>query len=131
MARTTRSNGEAGREAVIGRATRVRGRVSGDGDLLIEGSIEGDITLRGDLTLIGGARATSNVEAQAVTVQGELDGDILARGVVRIEAGARVHGDVRGELVAIEDGAEFNGRLDADFDLPPELTGTAGTGRRR
>lgn len=127
MARTGRS--ETQREAVIGRATRVRGRVSGDSDLLVEGSVDGDISLRGDLTIEGGARATSSVEADAVTVRGELEGDVRARGLVRIEAGARVRGDVQGESVAIEDGAEFNGRLDSEFELPPELSG--GGGRRR
>lgn len=132
MARTTRSgDDQSGREAVIGRTTRVRGRVSGDGDLLVEGIVEGDIAVRGDVTLEGGARAASNVDAEAVLVRGELEGDVRARGVVRIESGARVRGDVHGELVAIDEGAEFAGRLDADFELPPELSGGGGGGRRR
>jgi cytoskeletal protein CcmA (bactofilin family) len=116
--------------AVIGRTTRVRGRVSGDGSLLIEGNVEGDITVRGDLTIAEGGRATSSVEADAVTLRGELDGDVRARGLVRIEAGARVRGDITGESVALEEGAEFVGRLDAAFELPAELGGTTG-GRRR
>jgi len=104
--------------------------VSGDGSLLIEGNVEGDITVRGDLTIAEGGRATSSIEADAVTLRGELDGDVRARGLVRIEAGARVRGDVTGESVALEEGAEFVGRLDAAFELPAELGGTTG-GRRR
>lgn len=126
MARTRTG---ADTEAVIGRSTRVRGRVSGDGDLRVEGAVEGDISLSGDLTITDGARAASNVEARAVTVAGELEGDVRAQGVVHIEVGARVRGDIQGELVAIDEGAEFNGRLIADFELPPELGGSAG--RRR
>ncbi|HSO37367.1 MAG TPA: polymer-forming cytoskeletal protein [Labilithrix sp.] len=134
MARTARSGGSDdardGREAIIGRTTRVRGRVSGDGNLLIEGNVEGDIAVRGDLTIAEGGRATSSIEADAVTLRGELDGDVRARGLVRIEAGARVRGDVQGESFALEEGAEFVGRLDAAFELPAELGGTTG-GRRR
>ena len=131
MARTARSGvSGVGREAVIGRTTRVRGRVSGDGDLIIEGNVEGDIAVRGDLTIAEGGRATSSIEADAVTVRGELEGDVRARGIVRIEAGARVRGDVQGESVALEEGAEFVGRLDASFELPAELGG-ATAGRRR
>jgi len=95
MVRTARSGGDPSEhaQAVIGRTTRVRGRVSGDGSILIEGNVR-------------------------------------ARGLVRIEAGARVRGDITAESVALEEGAEFVGRLDAAFELPAELGGTTG-GRRR
>jgi cytoskeletal protein CcmA (bactofilin family) len=104
----------------------VRGRVSGEGDLRIEGTVEGDIALTGDLTIVEGARASSNVDARAVSVAGELEGDVRAQGLVRIEGGARVQGDIQGELVAIDEGAEFTGRLIAEFELPPELGGSSG-----
>jgi cytoskeletal protein CcmA (bactofilin family) len=113
MARAT-TRGAAGSEAVIGRTTRVRGRIGGDGDLRLEGSVEGDVTLSGALTVIG-----------------ELEGDVRAEGGVHIEAGARVKGDITGESIAIDDGAEFSGQLIAEFDLPPELGGGSGGGRRR
>jgi cytoskeletal protein CcmA (bactofilin family) len=126
MART-RTGG--GGEAVIGRSTRVRGRVSGDGDLRLDGALEGDVALGGDLVISEGARATSNVEARAVTIGGELEGDVRAQGLVHLEAGARVRGDIHSESVAIDEGAEFDGQLSgADFELPPEL---GGGGRRR
>lgn len=128
MART-RTGG--GGEAVIGSSTRVRGRISGDGDLRLEGIVEGDISLRGDLTITDGARAASNVEARAVTVGGELEGDVRAQGVVHIESGARVRGDMYAESVAIDDGAEFSGQLSSEFELPAELGGSATGARRR
>jgi len=36
---------------VIGRTTRVRGRVSGDGDLQIEGLVIGEIVTSGNVTI--------------------------------------------------------------------------------
>jgi len=98
-------------DTVIGKATRVRGRLSGDGHLVVDGSVEGD------------------VEASAVTVRGELQGDVRARGVVHLEAGAVVRGDLHGESVAIDEGASFDGHLDADFELPAELGGAQGKRR--
>lgn len=128
MARTTRT--DASREAVIGRSTRVRGRVDGDGDLRVEGELEGDVALRGDLTVEDGGRLTSRVDAQEVTVRGAIEGDVRARSV-HVEAGGRIRGDITSDAITIEEGAEIAGRLEAEFDLPAELAGAGGGGRRR
>jgi cytoskeletal protein CcmA (bactofilin family) len=111
MARTRTGTGS---EAVIGRSTRVRGRVTGEGDLRIEGHLEGDVDVKG-----------------ALTISGELEGDIRADGgTVHLEAGAKVRGDIQGESVSMDEGAEYVGNLNADFELPAELGGATG-GRRR
>lgn len=98
--------------------------------MLVEGTVEGDVTLRGDLVVAEGASATSNVEAQAVTVNGTLEGDVRARAFL-VGAGARVRGDVSAESFAVEEGAEIAGAFLADFELPPELSGGGAGGRRR
>ena len=101
--------------------TRVRGRVSGDGDLVILGQVEGEITMRGDLTIGQGGSVTSNVEVRGIEIAGSLEGAVNASGDVHISSGARVRGDMRGAQIAIDEGAEFAGRLDCDFELPAEL----------
>ena len=124
QARTSSSSsGDAG-AARIGSAARVRGRIHGEGDLLVEGQVEGDLAIRGELTIAEGASVTSEaVEAQSVTIGGTLEGDVVATGTVRLVASARVRGNLRGSSVAIDDGARFSGRLDCEFDLPSELAG--------
>ncbi len=119
----------ASREAVIGRSARVRGRITGDGDLTVLGQIEGEVNLKGDLTvgeggsIVSGQSGQAGIDANTVTISGTVEGDVHARGVIRIEAGASVRGDMHGASVALEEGAAYTGRLDADFDLPPELSG--------
>lgn len=116
-------------ETVLGKNVRIRGRISGEGDLVVQGSLEGDVVLRGDFTLDEGADAQSTVTARDVTVAGTLEGGIQAEGDVTVTASGKFRGDVRAAQVAIEDGAVFAGRLDAEFDLPPELT--EGSAKRR
>jgi cytoskeletal protein CcmA (bactofilin family) len=124
QARTTQRGDRS--EARIGSGARVRGRIHGEGDLVVEGQVEGDLVLHGDLTIAEGASVTSEaVEAAAVTIAGSLDADIAATGAVRIAAGARVRGNVRASAVSIDDGASFSGRLDLEFELPPELGGSS------
>lgn len=134
QARTTTRGTAAGEahEARIGSSAHVRGRIHGDGDLVIEGHVEGDLAIRGDLTIAEGASVKSEggghvVEAHAVTIAGELTGDLAASGPVRLAPSAQVSGNLRGSAVAIDEGARFAGRLDCEFDLPPELGGSAGS----
>jgi cytoskeletal protein CcmA (bactofilin family) len=113
-------------DARIGSAARVRGRIQGDGNLLVEGHVEGDVTLRGDLTISeGGAVVSESIAARAVHVAGSLEGNVSATGAVRLGAGARVRGDLQGSSIVIDDGARFSGKLDVEFDLPPELGGAS------
>jgi len=108
--------------SVLGHGTRVRGRVQGDGDLRVEGQVEGDVTLSGDLVIEEGAQIQGNVEAASVTIGGTLTGDVASRGPVAIRATARVAGNMGGSEVSLEEGAEFSGRIEADFELPAELS---------
>jgi cytoskeletal protein CcmA (bactofilin family) len=120
-----RTSGTAQNEARIGLGTRIVGRVSGDGNLVVEGHVEGEISVRGDLTIDSGGSVVSNVDAHAVVVAGSLEGDVNASGTVAVRAGARVRGDLRGTEVTLEEGAQFAGRLDCEFTLPAELEGTS------
>ncbi|HEY1958737.1 MAG TPA: polymer-forming cytoskeletal protein [Polyangiaceae bacterium] len=108
--------------AVLGESVRIRGKISGDGDLSILGTVEGDVAMRGDLTIGENAHVESeSLEAHAVSIAGELKGDVNASGPVRLSATARVHGDLKGSEISIEEGAQFAGRLEADFELPAAL----------
>jgi cytoskeletal protein CcmA (bactofilin family) len=121
---TTTSRAADAHEARIGSSAHVRGRIRGDGSLVVEGHVEGDLAIQGDLTISEGASVKSEaVEAHAVTIAGSLEGDVVATGPVRLSSGAQVTGNLRGSAVAIDDGARFAGKLDCDFDLPPELGG--------
>jgi cytoskeletal protein CcmA (bactofilin family) len=112
-------------ESILGRGARVRGRVGGDGDLRIEGQVEGDVRISGQLSIEEGGAVTGDVEASAVVIGGALTGDVAARGAVTVRAGARVEGNLGGAEIVLEEGASYEGRIEAEFDLPPELTGAS------
>jgi cytoskeletal protein CcmA (bactofilin family) len=107
--------------SVLGRGARVRGRVSGEGDLRIMGQIEGEVDVTGELAIEDGGAVTGNIAANAVVIAGGLTGDVTAHGPVTIQATAKVAGDMIGAEVNLEEGASFSGRIEAEFDLPAEL----------
>ena len=109
-------------ETVLGKDVRIRGRISGEGNLVVQGTLEGDVVLRGDFTLDDGAEAQSSITANDVTVSGTLEGGIQAEGDFTVTSTGKFSGDVRAAQVTIEEGATFAGRLEADFELPAELS---------
>jgi hypothetical protein len=119
--------GDAG-PTVLSASVRIRGRLSGEGDVTVEGSIEGAVSVSGELVVAEGATilATEALEAGSATIGGHVEGGITAGGAVHLTASSRVRGDLKGSEVSIEEGAEFAGRIDAIFDLPAELGGVRG-----
>jgi cytoskeletal protein CcmA (bactofilin family) len=104
---------------VIGRGIRIDGRLTGDEDLIVEGHIEGTITLNNHLVIEETGTVVANVEAVELTIRGRLNGNIVARELISILAGAVVIGDIRAPRILIEDGARFKGNIEMDVPLPP------------
>ncbi len=101
----------------LGAELVVRGRVSGEGDLTIEGSFEGELNLQGDLRVGGRGRVRAPVIARRVAVEGRLEGDVEAAEVI-VREGGRLVGDVRAPRVGLEDGGALLGTVEMDVELP-------------
>ncbi len=97
---------------VIGRGTRIRGRVtsSGQGESLeIQGHVDGEVSVDGDVTIDTQGLVGANVSARRVVVRGAVKGDLTGEEAVLLEEGARVVGDIRAPRVAIAPGALVRG----------------------
>ena len=94
---------------VIGRGTRIRGRVSGAVDLEVHGHIDGEIAVSGDVTIDAEGLVGANVSGRRVVVRGAVKGDLTGEDAVVLEEGARVLGDVRAPRVSIAVGALVRG----------------------
>jgi len=106
--------------AVIGKSVQVRGEVKGNEDLLVEGLVEGALTLSdGRLTIGSQARVQANVTARDVIVQGTLLGDIHASGRVELRTGSTVTGDIQAARLSIEENAIFSGKVELNNSASP------------
>jgi len=106
---------------VIGSQISIRGAVSGEESLLVEGRIEGSITLTGDLVVAVGGVVEADVEVTSLEVHGELRGDAVASHCITVEKGGWVTGNCRAPRVVIHDGARFDGGVEMDVQLPDSL----------
>jgi len=102
-----------GAPAAIGKSVQIRGEVKGSEDLLVDGVVEGTITLSDSRLTIGpNAKVQANVAARDVVIVGSLNGDIQATGRVELRAGANLIGDIRAARLSIEENAMFSGKVD-------------------
>ena len=75
---------------VIGRAITIRGSLSGSEDLLVEGRVEGNVSLKNHLSIEETGVVEADIDVEDLTVRGEMKGDINAAQSVSITANARV-----------------------------------------
>ncbi|MBI4702821.1 MAG: polymer-forming cytoskeletal protein [Deltaproteobacteria bacterium] len=107
--------------ARLGPGLRVVGHVRGDGDLCVQAKIEGDVAVSGHLSLEPPGQVVGTLSAGSVLVAGEIEGDVTAQGTVAITATGQLRGDVRAKELSLEPGGRFDGRIDAEFDLPEAI----------
>ncbi|MBW4027368.1 bactofilin family protein [Acidipila rosea] len=102
-----------GTTASIGKSVQIRGEVKGSEDLLIDGLVEGTITLTESRLTVGAtAKVQANVSARDVIILGHLQGNVDATGRVELRSGAQLTGDIRASRLSIEENAGFSGKVD-------------------
>ena len=106
---------------IIGKGITIKGNLTGGGDLVIEGRVEGQISLKNHLMIEGTGKVLADIRAEELTINGEASGNIDASSRVSITASAKVSGDIKAPRVVIEDGAVFNGSVEMDVKLPDDL----------
>ncbi len=103
---------------MIGPGTTIKGKLSGEEDLRIEGNVEGTIQLSQSLTVAESAVVNAQIEAQSVEIAGKVVGNIQVDEIISVNAGAVVVGELSTPRLSIADGARFKGHVEMDFELP-------------
>jgi cytoskeletal protein CcmA (bactofilin family) len=97
---------------IIGRGLFIKGELHGEEDLIIEGRVEGEITLKKHLIIESTGVILADIQTENITIKGEMRGNMSATDKVTIFADARVVGDITAPRVVIEDGAQFKGHIE-------------------
>lgn len=98
-----------GAPTLVNQGCKISGLITGDGDFVVSGSIEGDCDLKGTVTLSKGGLWSGTIKAGNVIVAGHVEGDIVATGRVEITDTARINGTVAGTAIAVAEGAVVEG----------------------
>jgi cytoskeletal protein CcmA (bactofilin family) len=98
---------------VIGKSVVIRGELSGNEDLYVDGDVEGTITLQESRLTIGpNAKVHADINVRDIIVFGVIEGNVNATGRVDLRQSAVVNGDIFAGRLSIEESAQLKGRVE-------------------
>lgn len=107
---TARENSTPSR---IGSGLKVRGELTGNADLLVDGELQGKITLGDSRVTIGqSGRVQADIEARNIVIEGSVQGNLKARESVHLGSTSRVQGSILTPRIGIDDGARLRGKVE-------------------
>jgi cytoskeletal protein CcmA (bactofilin family) len=95
----------------------IRGEISAEENLLVQGTVEGSINIKNN-TLKVGREGTVNatIDAKTVHVEGRVDGDMESSELVMIHDTGRMTGNIKANRIVLKDGCRFRGHIEMDME---------------
>lgn len=117
-------------ETIIGKETTITGQLSSQGNIRVDGRIDGGVTISGDAVIGESGIVQGDIKAGSLTVAGTVTGNVDCDGNLSIHATGQLVGDVRVRSLNIADGGVFRGRSEmatrsGDFTTTASVLSTA------
>ena len=109
----------SGPGTLISEGCKVQGLLTGSGNFMVNGEVEGECDVDGTVTLARSGYWNGVIKASAVIVAGTIDGDIISEGQVEISDSAKISGTVTGSAIAVAEGAVVEGVMQTTNKTEP------------
>ena len=106
----TKMNGDSEEITIISYGVKVEGKVSSNGSIRLDGTIQGDIICQGSVTIGESGEVFGKVNGQSITIGGKVEGMINAKEKLMLESKADLKGDIFTKILVVEAGARFDGK---------------------
>jgi cytoskeletal protein CcmA (bactofilin family) len=91
----------------------IKGEISGNEDLILDGTIDGPVKLSDAILTIGKSGGVQgNVAAKEVIIHGSVTGNVDAQNRVEIKPTGSIVGDIVTSRIVIDDGARCKGSIE-------------------
>ncbi len=98
-------------ETIIGASIKVKGNFQGQGNIIIEGALEGSLKTASDVFIGNQSKIVANIESKGAVINGEVRGNIKTKGYLIIGGTAQIFGDIQYGEISVDKGASINGQL--------------------
>ena len=119
--KTSGSEAAAKNGSVIGVGLVLTGSIAAVGNVLVGGTVDGNVRSEARVVIAAGGVVTGKLDATEIVVAGKLLGDSVASKSIVLQGSAEVRGDVTTPQIVIEPGATFVGRCSMPQGAPAGL----------
>ena len=94
---------------IIGAGVVLECKLSSNGNIRVDGAINGDITANGNVTVGETGEISGEVRAEVISIGGKVIGSINAKEKAVLESKSVLKGDIVTKILVVEAGAIFDG----------------------
>ncbi|EKF56745.1 hypothetical protein I215_00985 [Galbibacter marinus] len=88
--------------------TKIKGDLTSEADIRIDGELEGSITAKGKVVIGKSGKVSGKIQCMNADVEGKFEGELKVENVLSLKGSAQIDGDVVVGKLAVEPGATFN-----------------------
>lgn len=104
---------------MVGKGLVLRGEITGEGDLHVQGRAEGKINVTGTVFILEGSSVQADIAATEIIVAGVVRGNLTATSKVELSPTGHLVGDIRSPALIVREGAALNGGINMEGNLSP------------
>ncbi|TFG80399.1 MAG: polymer-forming cytoskeletal protein [Chrysiogenales bacterium] len=98
--------------SVVGKTLLIKGEIFSDDEILIEGRIQGKISVKNRLVIGADGVVEADIEAREVVIRGKVTGNVKGSQRVEIVPAGTLHGNIQSPRVVIADAGFFEGSIE-------------------
>lgn len=94
---------------IISEGTKIKGDVVANGDIRIDGELNGNISVKGRLVVGPNGRISGEIDCQTIEISGFVKGKIVAADLLNMKSTSQIEGDIIAGKLSVEPGSVFSG----------------------
>lgn len=98
--------------SVVGKTLLIKGEISSDDEILIEGKIQGKINVKNRVIVGVNGNVEADIEAKEVIIKGKVTGNVKGGQRVEIVPAGVLHGNINSPRVVIAESGIFEGSIE-------------------
>jgi len=98
--------------SLVGKTLLIKGEIFSEDEILIDGRVQGKITVKNRVVIGSGGDVEAEIEAREVVIKGKVTGNVRGSQRVEIVAAGALHGNISSPRVVIADSGIFEGNIE-------------------